>query len=59
MSAVEVDVEVVPVEALVPAMLAGGVVREWSADGDLVFAGGSLQVDQGGVAAIDQVLGGQ
>ncbi|MGW4735405.1 hypothetical protein ACWEQC_40735 [Streptomyces shenzhenensis] len=57
--AVEVDVEVVPVEAFVLAVLAGGVARQWAADGDLVFAGGSFQVDQRGVAAVDQVLGGQ
>ncbi|MER5436951.1 hypothetical protein [Streptomyces sp. NPDC002588] len=41
LSAVEVDVEVVPVEAF--AVLAGEVARQWAADGDLVFAGGSLQ----------------
>ncbi|CAM3710830.1 hypothetical protein [Nocardiopsis rhodophaea] len=55
--AVEVDVEVVPVEAFVPAVLAGGVARQWPADGDLVFALGAFQVDQRGVAAVDQVLG--
>ncbi|GAA4003270.1 hypothetical protein GCM10022232_47910 [Streptomyces plumbiresistens] len=59
LSAVEVDVEVFPAEALVLAVLAGGVARQWPADGDLMFAGGSFEVDQGGVAAVDQVLGGQ
>lgn len=49
--AVEVDVEVVPVEALVSAVPAGGVARQWTADGRLVFALGPLQVDRGGVAA--------
>jgi hypothetical protein len=57
--AVEVDVEVVPVEAFVPAILAGGVAWQRPADGDLVLALGSFQVDQGGVSAVDQVLGGQ
>ncbi|MFF2820449.1 hypothetical protein ACFVT9_33595 [Kitasatospora cineracea] len=57
--AVEVDAEVVPVEALVLAVLAGGVARQRPADGDLVFAGGSFEVDEEGVAAVDQVLVGQ
>jgi hypothetical protein len=35
--AVVVDVEVVPGEALVAAVLAGGVAPEWPGDGDLVF----------------------
>ena len=59
LSAVEVDVEVVPAETFVLAVLAGGVAWQWPADGDLVFAGGSFEVDQGGVAAVDQVLGGE
>jgi len=54
--AVEVDAEVVPVEALVPAVLTGGVARQRPGDGDPVFAFGPVQVDQGGVAAVDQVL---
>ncbi|MEU2874691.1 hypothetical protein ABZ769_36860 [Streptomyces olivoreticuli] len=41
---VVVDVEVVPGEALVPAVLPGGVAPEWSGDGDLVFTGGLFQV---------------
>ncbi|MFE3657875.1 hypothetical protein [Streptomyces sp. NPDC059165] len=59
LAAVEVDVEVVAAEAVVPAVLAGGVDRQWSGDRDLVFAGCLFQMDQGGVAAVDQVLGGQ
>jgi hypothetical protein len=59
LSAVEVDVEVVPAKAFVPAVLAGGVARQRSGDCDLVFTGGVFQVDQGGVAAVDEVLGGQ
>lgn len=57
--AVVVDVEVVPGEALGLAVLAGGVGPEWPGDGDLVFTGGLFQVGQGGVAGVDQVLGGQ
>ncbi|MER6573687.1 hypothetical protein ABT288_48025 [Streptomyces sp. NPDC001093] len=57
--AVEVDVEIVAVEAVVLAVLAGGIARQWAVEGDLVFALGSFQVDQGGVAAVDQVLGRQ
>ncbi|MFD8810694.1 hypothetical protein ACFV23_04165 [Streptomyces sp. NPDC059627] len=56
---VVVDVEVVPGEALVLAVLAGGVALQGSGDGDLVFTGGLFQVGQGGVAGVDQVLGGQ
>ncbi|MGP3949584.1 hypothetical protein [Streptomyces sp. 7N604] len=48
LSAVEVDMEVVPAEALVPVVLAGGVARQRSGDRDLVFPGGLFQVDQGG-----------
>lgn len=50
--------DVVAAEAVVPAVLAGGVDRQWSGDCDLVFAGCLFQMDQGGVAAVDQVLGG-
>lgn len=57
--AIEVDVEVVPVEPFVAAVLAGGITRQWSGDGDLVFPGGVFQVDQGGVATVNEVLGGQ
>ncbi|MGW3174484.1 hypothetical protein [Streptomyces sp. NPDC001153] len=57
--AVEVDVEIVAVEAVVLAVLAGGIARQWAVEGDLLFALGSFQVDQGGVAAVDQVLGRQ
>jgi hypothetical protein len=52
-------VEVVPGEALVLALLAGGVASEWPGDGDLVLTCGLFQVGQGGVAGVDQVLGGQ
>jgi hypothetical protein len=57
--AVVVDVEVVPGEALVPPVLTGGVAPEGPGDGDLVFTCGLFQVGQGGVAGVDQVLGGQ
>jgi len=57
--AIEVNMEVVPIEALVAAVLPGGVARQRSGDGDLVFPGGVCQVDQRGVAAVDEVLGGQ
>ncbi|OEJ36587.1 hypothetical protein BGK72_35960 [Streptomyces agglomeratus] len=40
-------------------MLTGGVAPQWSRDGDLVFSGGLFQAGQGGIAGIDQVLGGQ
>lgn len=56
---VVVDVDVVPCEALVLAVLAGGVALQRPGDGDLVFTGGLLQVGQGGVASVDQVLGRQ
>ncbi|GAA1149790.1 hypothetical protein GCM10009579_82970 [Streptomyces javensis] len=57
--AVVVDVEVVPGEALVLAVLTGGVAPQRPGDGDLVFTGGLVQVGQGGVAGIDQVLCGR
>lgn len=53
------DVEVIPGKALTSAVLAGGVARQWSGDGDLVFAGDLFQVGQRGVAAVDEVLDGQ
>ncbi|MEU2629171.1 hypothetical protein [Kitasatospora sp. NPDC007106] len=53
---VEVDAEIVAGEALAPAVLVGGVARQWSDDGDPVFAHCLLQMGQGGVAAVDQVL---
>lgn len=56
---VVVDLEVVPGAALVAAVPAGRMAAEWPGDGDLVFAGGLFQVGQGGVAGVDQVLGGQ
>jgi hypothetical protein len=59
LSAVEVDAEVVPAEAFVSAVLAGGVARKRTGDRDRVLLGCLCQVDQGGVAAVDQVLGGQ
>ncbi|MFF9221662.1 hypothetical protein [Streptomyces viridosporus] len=57
--AVVVDVEVVPSEALASAVLSGGIAPERPGDGDLVITCGLFQVGQGGVAAVDQVLGGQ
>lgn len=59
LSAVDVDEEVVPAEALVLAVLAGGVARQRPGDRDLVLLGAPFHVDQGGVATVDQVLGGQ
>ncbi|WP_316745380.1 hypothetical protein [Streptomyces sp. MK7] len=38
--------EVVPVEAFVLAVLAGGVARQWATGGEPVFALASFQVDQ-------------
>ncbi|MCX4098374.1 hypothetical protein LBW94_039165 [Nocardia sp. alder85J] len=57
--AVEVEAKVVAAEAFVLAVLAGGVARQRPADGDLVFAGCLRDVEQGGTAAVDQVLGGK
>lgn len=37
----------------------GGVARQWSRDGDLVFSGGLFLVGQGGVAGVDEMLGWQ
>lgn len=56
---VVVDVEVVPGQALVAAVLAGGVALQRTGDGDLVFTGSVFQVGQRGVAGVAQVLGGQ
>ncbi|WP_211231878.1 hypothetical protein [Amycolatopsis balhimycina] len=56
LSAVEVDPEVVAGEALTLAVLVGGIARQRSHHGDPVFAFGPLQVDQGRVAAVDQML---
>lgn len=57
--AVVVDVEVVAGEAFTPTVLPGGVAPERPGDGDLVVMCGLCKVGQGGVAAVDQVLGGQ
>src|SRR5216684_2033254 len=57
--AVVVDAEVVAGVALLDAVLAGAVTRQRPGEGDLVLAPGPLHVDQGSVAAIDQVLGGE
>jgi hypothetical protein len=59
LAAVEVDVEVVPGEAFVLAVLAGGVAAQWPGDGNLVLTCGLFQVGQRGVAGIDEVLSGQ
>ena len=57
--AVVVNTEVVAGVALLGAVLAGGVAGQRPGEGDLVLAPGSFHVDQGGVAAIGQVLGGE
>src|SRR6476469_10134483 len=57
--AIEVDAEVVSVEAFVAAVLASGVARQRPGDGDLMFPGSVFQVDQGGVTTVDEMLGGQ
>ena len=57
--AVVVDAEVVAGVALLVAVLAGGVAGQRPGEGDLVLAPGPLHVDQGGVAAVGQVLGGE
>lgn len=56
--AVVVDAEVVAGAAFLGAVLAGGVARQRPGEGDLVLAPGPFHVDQGGVAAVHQVLGG-
>ena len=57
--AVVVDAEVVAGVALLGAVLAGGVAGQRPGEGDLVLAPGPLHVDQGGVAAVGEVLGGE
>lgn len=59
LSAVVVDMEVVAGEAFTPAVLPGGVAPERPGEGDLVVMCGLCKVGQGGVAAVDQVFGGQ
>ncbi|GAA4983881.1 hypothetical protein HD597_000712 [Nonomuraea thailandensis] len=54
--AVEVDAEVVAGETFTLAVLAGAVAWERPDHGDLVFTFGLFEVDQGGVATVDQVL---
>ncbi|MFC9429616.1 hypothetical protein [Streptomyces sp. NPDC056987] len=56
---IEVDMEVVPGEALVAVMLMRRVALQRPGDGDLVFTGSLFEVGQGCVAGVDQVLGGQ
>ncbi|MEU8834419.1 hypothetical protein OHB49_11715 [Streptomyces sp. NBC_01717] len=43
LSAVVVDVEVVPAEAFILAVLAGGVARQRSGDGDPMLSGGLVR----------------
>jgi hypothetical protein len=58
--AVLADSEVVAGVALQGAVLAGGVAGQWpGAGGDLVLAPGPLHRDQGGVAAVGEVPGGE
>lgn len=57
--AVVVDVEVVPCEALVVAVLTGGVARQRPGDGDLVFTDGLFQAGQGGVAGSTRCSAGR
>jgi hypothetical protein len=57
--AVVVGAEVVAGVALLVTVLAGGVAGQRPGEGDLVLAPGPLHVDQRGVAAIDQVPGGE
>jgi hypothetical protein len=47
------------VEAFVAAVLASGVARQRSGDGDLVFSDGLFQLDQRGVTTVDEMLSGQ
>jgi hypothetical protein len=56
---VEVDAEVVAGVAVLVAVLAGAVAGQRPGEGDLVFAPGPLHVDQGGAAAVRQVLAGE
>src|SRR5690348_358240 len=57
--AVVVDAEVVAGVALLVAVLAGAVAGQPPDHNDLVLAAGPLHVDQGGVAAVDEVLAGE
>ncbi len=57
--AIEADAGVVPVEAFVLAVLAGGATRQRPAAGDLVFVLGSFRRDRRGVAAVDRMPGEQ
>jgi hypothetical protein len=57
--AVVVDAEVVAGVALLVAVLAGAVAGQRPGEGDPVLAPGPLHVDQGGVAAVRQVLAGE
>ena len=57
--AVVVDAEVVAGVAVLVAVLAGAVAGQRPGEGDLVLAAGPLHVDQGGVAAVDEVLCGE
>lgn len=57
--AIEVDVEIVSVEAFVAAVLAGGIAQQRPGHSDPAFSGGAFQVDQRGVTTVNEVLGGQ
>ena len=54
--AVEAGAEVVAGVALLVAVLAGAVAGQWPGEGDVVLAPGPLPVDEGGVAAVGEVL---
>ena len=56
---VVVDAEVVAGVALLVAVLAGGVAGQRPGEGDPVLAAGPLHGDQGGVAAVGQVVAGE
>jgi hypothetical protein len=57
--AVEIDPEVVADVSALVAVLAGWVAGQRAGEGDLVEVGGPLHQDQGGIAAVGQVGGGQ
>ena len=57
--AVVAGTEVVAGVALLDAVLAGAVAGQRPGAGDPVLAPGPLHVDQGGVAAVGQVLAGE
>jgi len=57
--AVVAGAEVVAGVALLGPVLAGRVSGQRAGEGDLVDAGGPLHVDQGGIAAVDEVGGGE